>query len=199
MILQTELSNSKHLKQNFQIFGTLFSNHAVQHVSRLANSGYKGFCPRMYQKNDPALRTWKLTIPKYFPNSVFAAATFNLGPRIINDQPRPRRPTKLWTWRVHHHQCRSFQWSQVGRADTMGLGDRNLDPCLTIIILSAMLRHSNLPIQPEQTHLILIPFLLTNLFLDKNCCSITQYSAGALFCFRVNGFRVNGFRNDKDF
>ncbi|KIK52591.1 hypothetical protein GYMLUDRAFT_251083 [Collybiopsis luxurians FD-317 M1] len=83
---QTSPSNTKHTQRDGQVLETLLSNDAVQCVSGLVNSGYRRFCPEMYaeyQANDEALRTSDPTLRKNFPNSVFAATTFNLGPQTI--------------------------------------------------------------------------------------------------------------------
>ncbi|KIK52455.1 hypothetical protein GYMLUDRAFT_49859, partial [Collybiopsis luxurians FD-317 M1] len=175
---QKEPSNTKHSKRNQAIFETLLANKAIQRVSGLANSGFKRFCPAMYEayrENDEALRAWKPSLRKNFPDSVFAATTFNLGPQTVT-------PDHV----DHGNYPGGCAITSAGSFDDTKGGelvvwDLNLvirfPPGSTIIILSALLRHSNLPIQPGEKRY-----------------SITQYSAGALF-----RFASNGLKNDKEF
>ncbi|KAE9390710.1 hypothetical protein BT96DRAFT_833096, partial [Gymnopus androsaceus JB14] len=175
---QTEPSNTKHSKRNLQVLESLLENPAVQRLSGIANSAYKRFCPGMfaeYKQNDEELRCWKPSLRKNFRNTVFAATTFNLGPRSTTDD------------HVDHgnYAPGGCAISCVGPFDDCHGGELvlwNLGIILrfpaatSVIINSALIRHSNLPIQAGERRY-----------------SITQYSAGALF-----RFRYNGFQNDKD-
>ncbi|KIK50091.1 hypothetical protein GYMLUDRAFT_51398 [Collybiopsis luxurians FD-317 M1] len=176
---QTCPSNTKHSKRNAQVLQTLLSNDAVQRVSGLVNSGYRRFCPEMYAEykaNDEALRSSNPTLRKNFPDSVFAATTFNLGPQTVtpdhvdhgNNGPGGCAITSAG----------DFDDAKGGELVLWDLGIViRFPPGSSIIILSAILRHSNLPIQPGEKRY-----------------SITQYSAGALF-----RFAANGMKNDKDY
>ena len=106
---------------------------------------------------------------------MFAATTFNLGPQSTTDD------------HVDHgnYVPGGCMISCVGPFDDCHGGELvlwNLGIILrfpsatSVIINSALVHHSNLPIQAGERRY-----------------SITQYSAGALF-----RFRYNGFRNDKD-
>lgn len=144
----------------------------------MANSAYKRFCPGMYaeyKQNDEVLRDWKPSLRKNFQNTVFAATTFNLGPQTTTDDHfdhgnyAPGGCTISCAGPFNDHKGGELVlW-------TLGIILR-FPAATTIIINSAIIRHSNLPIQAGERRY-----------------SITQYSAGALF-----RFRYNGFRNDKD-
>ncbi len=103
-------------------------------------------------------------------NNIFAAATFNFGPRTL-------------CFRHTDSGNLPFSWCAItalGRFDTcwdghLVLWDLKLiidfPPGLTILILSAILRHSN-----------------TSISKGEHCYSFTQYMAGGLFRWVDYGF-----------
>ncbi|KAE9402352.1 hypothetical protein BT96DRAFT_937307 [Gymnopus androsaceus JB14] len=129
---QMEPSNSKHCKKNLKVLKSLLANPAVQHLSGIANSAYKCFCPGILCKN--------------FRNMVFAATTFNLGP---------------WTTTDDHVDHANYApggcaISCVGAFNNHHGGELVLwnlriilhfPAATTIIINSALICHLNLPIQ----------------------------------------------------
>lgn len=131
--------------------------------------------PKMYQEyydgldqvleNDPSLQP-------LFPNSVFAAASWNFGPRACTVP--------------HVDSCnRAVGWCSI-----LALGDFNpllgghivLDqlkliivfpPGSTILIPSAILRHGNTPIQEGETRMVM-----------------TQFSSGGIYRMVEQGFQT---------
>ncbi|KAE9395573.1 hypothetical protein BT96DRAFT_826045, partial [Gymnopus androsaceus JB14] len=175
---QTQPSNTKHSARNLKILESLLANPAVQRLSGIANSAYKCFCPGMfaeYKENNEELRRWKPGLCKNFRNTVFAATTFNLGPQSTTDD------------HVDHgnYAPGGCTISCLGYFDDRCGGELvlwNLGIILrfpaatTVIINSALICHSNLPLQTGEHRYL-----------------ITQYAAGVLF-----RYHYNGFRNDKD-
>jgi hypothetical protein len=132
------------------------------------------WAPRLYQyycnaneKLDPVLPR-----PRPFWRSVFAAATFNLGPSV-------------WTFRHRDVLNLPFGWCAItalGEFDATNGGHLILwDLGLviefpagsTILIPSATLSHSNIPVAAHEHR-----------------SSFTQYSAGGLFRFADNDFKT---------
>lgn len=176
--LQIEPSNTRHSPQNLKVLDAILANPAVQRISGVANAAYKRYCPNMYQQfkeNDQTLRHWKPSLRRNFPKTVFAATTINFGPQSITDihiDSRNRAPASCSVTSLGPFDSTSggelVLWN-------LGLIIRFPSGC-TILLPSALIAHSNLPIQPGERRY-----------------SITQYSAAAL-----SRFVENGFRNDVD-
>lgn len=171
---QKEPSNTKHSFRNLRVLETLLANSAVKRLSGVANSAYKRFCPGMYseyQENDEELRRWKPSLRRNFPNTVFAATTFNLGPYSVTDDHTDHGNYGPGGCVIG---CAGpFDDLKGGELVLWTLGIILRFPAATsVIINSALIHHSNLPIQ-----------------LSERRYSVTQYSAGALFRFRSNSFR----------
>jgi hypothetical protein len=117
------------------------------------------------------LALWK-PMRHNFVGSIFAACTFNFGPRAVC---------------VPHIDFANLAW---GWCAITALGDFDPDlgghlilwdlrlvirfpPGSTILIPSALIRHSNVPIRPHEHR-----------------CSFVQYTAGGLFRWIWNGFKT---------
>ncbi|KIK50040.1 hypothetical protein GYMLUDRAFT_253326 [Collybiopsis luxurians FD-317 M1] len=158
---QTSPSNTKHRQRDGQVLETLLSNDAVQRVSGLNTKQMT----RLYEPRTPPSARISPTPYSPPPPSTLVLkpllpTTLAMETTVQEVAPSPAQDTKggelvLWD---------------------LGIAIR-FPPGSSIIILSAILRHSNLPIQPGEKRY-----------------SITQYSAGALF-----RFVANGMKNDKDF
>ena len=121
-----------------------------------------------------------LAHPRPFPRSVFASATFNLGPNA-------------WTFKHRDVLNLPFGWCAItalGDFDpTKGghlvLWDLKLviefPPGATILIPSATLAHSNIPVSAHEHR-----------------ASFTQYTAGGLFRFVDNGLQTQSELTAKD-
>ena len=174
-------SNTKHSRRNLKVLQTILANPAVCRLSGLVNSAYKQFCPGIYQEykdNSDALHSWDPSLRQNFPKSVFAATTVNFGDE--NGQAITEDHVDS-----NNYGPGGCTISNGGRFNdrcggelvlwTLGVAVR-FPAASSAIILSGLVRHQNLPIQPGETRY-----------------SITQYSAGALF-----RYVANGFRNDKE-
>jgi hypothetical protein len=132
------------------------------------------WAPRLYQyyrsanaKLDP-----KLPRPRPFRRSVFAAATFNLGPNV-------------WTFKHRDVLNLPFGWCAItalGDFDPTKGGHLVLwelklviefPPGSTILIPSATIAHSNIPVSTNEYR-----------------ASFTQYTAGGMFRFADNDFQT---------
>ncbi|KAF7293279.1 hypothetical protein HMN09_01206800 [Mycena chlorophos] len=150
----------------------LVEDSAFQELASFASSMLAFWAPQLYEyyrqyneKLDPTL-----TNPRPFTRSVFAAATFNLGPNV-------------WTFKHRDVLNLPFGWCAItalGDFDhTKGghlvLWDLKLvvqfPAGSTILIPSATLAHSNIPVGK-----------------DEHRASFTQYTAGGLFRLIDNGF-----------
>lgn len=128
-----------------------------------------------YMENDKELHCWKPSLRRNFTKTVFAAITFNLGECTETDDHCDNG--NLAAGGCVITSAGPFDDKCGGELVVWNLGLILCFPSASsIIINSAIVRHSNLPIQPGEKRY-----------------SITQYSAGATF-----RFRANGFRNDKD-
>lgn len=107
-----------------------------------------------------------------FEGSAFAAATFNLGPRVCTSVHRDH--LNLPGGFCSITALGSYNPTQGGH---LILWDLNLiiefPPGTTILVASAVIAHSNLPVSGGETRM-----------------SFTQYSAGALFRYVDDGFRL---------
>jgi hypothetical protein len=126
----------------------------------------------LYQENLEELIQWDPSLRRNFPKTAFAAASFNFGPK-----------TECYP----HRDWANVSW---GECAVTALGDYNADegghlvlwdlglvvrfpPGSTVLIPSALVRHSNTPIAP-----------------CEHRYSFAQYSAGGLFRWVGRGFRL---------
>lgn len=125
----------------------------------------------LYQENLDNLFRSDTSLFRWFQHSVFSSISFNLGPK-----------TASWPHTDNHNLA--FGWCAItalgnfdpDRGGHLILWDLGLvirfPPGSTILIPSALLTHSNLPIQPGETRY-----------------SIIQYSSAGLFRWVYNGFK----------
>ena len=108
-----------------------------------------------------------------FANSIFAACTFNFGPRA-STRPHLDFGNLAWGW------CAITALGQfdADRGGHLILWDLKLvirfPAGSTILIPSAIIRHSNIPVQPHERRF-----------------SFVQYTAGGLFRWIRNGFQTD--------
>ncbi|KAJ7026432.1 hypothetical protein C8F04DRAFT_966393, partial [Mycena alexandri] len=112
-----------------------------------------------------------LHLPRNFAESVFAAATFNLGPRTIT-YPHYDGRNLLWGWCV----VTALGWFNYKRGGHLILWDLGLiiefPPGSSILMPSALIRHSNIRIGPKEKRF-----------------SFTQFSGAGLFRWIDNGLQ----------
>ncbi|KAF7358842.1 hypothetical protein MSAN_01224100 [Mycena sanguinolenta] len=119
------------------------------------------------------LAAWNPRLNWPFAGSIFAACTFNFGPRA-STCPHLDFGNLAWGW------CAITALGQfdADRGGHLILWDLKLvirfPAGSTIFIPSAILRHSNIPVQPHERRF-----------------SFTQYSAGGLFRWIRNGFQTD--------
>ncbi|KAJ7330276.1 hypothetical protein DFH08DRAFT_966845 [Mycena albidolilacea] len=122
------------------------------------------------------LAQWNPALNWPFVDSIFAACTFNFGPRAITC-PHLDFGNLAWGWCA----ITSLGWFDPDRGGHLILWDLKLiirfPPGSTILIPSAIIRHSNIPVQPHE-----------------KCFSFVQYTAGELFRWIRNGYMT-----DEDF
>ncbi|THU82217.1 hypothetical protein K435DRAFT_691979, partial [Dendrothele bispora CBS 962.96] len=158
--------------QDRLITSILLSSFSFQCIAGFANSLFAAYAPltyALYRESMNKLFDSDATLRRPFLKSVFAAVTFNLGPRT---RTRP-----------HTDQANlSFGWCAItalGNFDPdcgghlilwdLGLMIR-FPPGSTILIPSALLVHSNAPVSSHETRY-----------------SVVQYSAAGLFRWVHNG------------
>ncbi|KAJ7903758.1 hypothetical protein B0H14DRAFT_2328860, partial [Mycena olivaceomarginata] len=111
-----------------------------------------------------------------FVGSVFAACTFNFGPRAVTCAHLDFG-NLAWGWCA----IMSLGWFDADRGGHLILWDLKLIICFppgsTILMPSAIIQHSNIPVQPHEKHF-----------------SFVQYTAGRLFRWIRNGYMT-----DEDF
>jgi hypothetical protein len=130
----------------------------------------------LYESTRAAMEEWGPHLRWNFADSVFAACTFNFGPRTVTC-PHLDFANLAWGW-CAITSLGSFDPDEGGH---LILWDLRLiirfPPGASIFIPSAIVRHSNVPIQSHETR-----------------SSFTQYTAGGLFRWVRNGFMT-----DEDF
>ncbi|KAF9037522.1 hypothetical protein BJ165DRAFT_1353445 [Panaeolus papilionaceus] len=170
--------------RNFGILDEVLQNSGLQSIVGHTDSLFKLYAPRLHAHYNTTLDSvihWSRNrCHRVFPNSVFAAATINTGERVVS---------------VSHSDHKNLSW---GLCSITALGNFDPDfgghlvlwdlkyvirfpPGSTILIPSALLRHSNVPIRTgEVRH------------------SFTQYTAGGLFRFVHNKFKANNKLSEEE-
>ncbi|KAJ7779944.1 hypothetical protein B0H16DRAFT_1830502 [Mycena metata] len=126
-----------------------------------------------YQSQVDDLTLWKPSLVWNFVGSVFAACTFNFGPHTIT-LPHLDFGNLSWGWCA----ITALGWFDPDLGGHLILWDLKLvirfPPGSTILIPSAIICHSNVPIRPHEKRF-----------------SFTQYTAGGLFRWIRNGFQTD--------
>ncbi|KAJ7726080.1 hypothetical protein B0H14DRAFT_3620326 [Mycena olivaceomarginata] len=153
---------------------------ADPHINRMANfaSGvFASWAPCLYEhyhNNDQKLRIKHPDLRRPFVGSIFSCAAFNFGPNV-------------WTFKHRDVLNLAFGWCAIqalGKFDATKGGHLILwDLKLVIefpagalvLIPSATLSHSNVPVQSGDTR-----------------ASFTQFTSGGLFRYVDNGYRTEG-------
>ncbi|KAF8200627.1 hypothetical protein K438DRAFT_1436955, partial [Mycena galopus ATCC 62051] len=161
-------------KANAVICAAMVAHWAIQRIAGFSNAIFQAHAPalhRFYKQQTRILFAAAPYLTRLFPEtvSVFATCTFNFGPRTVTF-PHVDAANLAWGW------CSITALGQFN-PDLGGhliLWDLNLvirfPPGSTIMIPSALLRHSNVSIQQNETRY-----------------SFTQYTAGSLFRWVHNG------------
>ncbi|KAJ2999325.1 hypothetical protein NUW54_g6950 [Trametes sanguinea] len=171
---QQRVSNLAQNEHNHAVLDALIKQAAVRRVANFGSAAFQLFAPRLYDYYEDSMNALYLQDPSLrpnFTNNVFAAVTFNLGRRTIS-YTHLDHLNLPWGW------CAI---TAVGNFDPIAGGHIVLHdlrmviefpPGSTILIPSAILRHSN-----------------TTIAADERRYSFTQFSAGGLFRWIEHGFQ----------
>ncbi|KAJ7801387.1 hypothetical protein B0H14DRAFT_2386470, partial [Mycena olivaceomarginata] len=161
----------------------LLADPAINRMANFASGVFALWAPRLYQQyhnNNEKLRIKLPDLRRPFVGSIFSCAAFNFGPNV-------------WTFRHRDVLNLTFGWCAIqalGDFDpTKGghlvLWDLKLVieflPGALVLIPSATLSHSNIPVQPGDTRV-----------------SFTQFTAGGLFRYVDNRYRTEGELAEED-
>ncbi|KAJ7131813.1 hypothetical protein C8R43DRAFT_895557, partial [Mycena crocata] len=161
---------------NTKLTDELLAHDYFKRIAQFATILFAMWAPLLftfYQAQMALLSAWKPSLRRNFAGSVFAACTFNFGPRAIT-APHLDFANLAWGW------CAI---TALGKFDPdlgghLILWDLRLvirfPPGSTILLPSALVRHSNVTIQQHECRY-----------------SFTQYSAGGLFRWIRNGFKTD--------
>ncbi|KAJ6470478.1 hypothetical protein C8R45DRAFT_836831 [Mycena sanguinolenta] len=173
---QTEPGELQNNIANTQLTDELLAHKYFQRIANFANMLLAIWAPLLYAfyaAQMALLSGWKRGMRRNFAGSIFAACTFNLGPRMVC---------------APHLDFGNLAW---GWCAITALGDFDLDvgghlilwdlrlvirfpPGSTILLPSALIRHSNVPIRSHERRF-----------------SFVQYTAGGLFRWVRNGFKTD--------
>ncbi|KAJ7078269.1 hypothetical protein B0H15DRAFT_804874 [Mycena belliarum] len=173
---QTEPGELCNNEANTALTNDFLADQAFKRLAGFANCLFSLFAPLLfafYQAQMGLIAAWRPNLHWNFVGSVFAACTFNFGPHAIT---------------VPHLDFGNLAW---GWCAITALGDFNPDlgghlilwdlklvirfpPGSTILIPSAIIRHSNVPVLAHEQRF-----------------SFTQYTAGGLFRWIRNGFQTD--------
>ncbi|KAJ7482921.1 hypothetical protein B0H11DRAFT_1723647 [Mycena galericulata] len=168
---------------NALILAQLLATKPFQRIAGFINGMFLSYAPDLheyYRTTMYKLHRWNRRLPRNFNEltSVFAAVTFNFGPRTVT-LPHLDFANLAWGW-CSITALGDFDPNKGGH---LILWDLRLvirfPPGSSILIPSAILRHSNVAIQQGEKRF-----------------SFTQFTAAGIFRFVGNGFRtekqVNG-------
>ncbi|KAJ3712060.1 hypothetical protein C8R42DRAFT_545618, partial [Lentinula raphanica] len=174
--------NGRAKPQNFRVSGKanqeamqeLLQNKALRRISGFHNNlfnlfSHKNYMQYILMKDELLQKQPELRTP--FPNSSFAAVTFNLGPRSYSP-PHMDADNSASGW-CSDTPLGNFDPDKGGHLVLWDLGlIIRFPPGSTILFPSALITHSTIPIQEHETRFAMI-----------------QYSSGGLFRWRENGFK----------
>ncbi|KAJ7513010.1 hypothetical protein B0H11DRAFT_1948400 [Mycena galericulata] len=162
---------------NALILAQLLAAKPFQRIAGFINKMFYSYSPDLhdhYRTTMAELHRWKDSLPRNFSalTSVFAAATFNFGPRTVT-LPHLDFANLAWGW----CSITALGYFDPNKGGHLILWDLRLvirfPPGSSILIPSAILRHSNVAIQQGEKRF-----------------SFTQYTAAGIFRFVGNGFRT---------
>ncbi|KAJ7159899.1 hypothetical protein C8R43DRAFT_881705, partial [Mycena crocata] len=173
---QTEPGELCNNVANTQLTDELLAHDYFKRIAQFTTILFTMWAPLLfafYQLHMALLSAWKPSLRRNFAGSVFAACTFNFGPRAIT-APHLDFTNLAWGW------CAITALGKFNpdRGGHLILWDLRLiirfPPGSTILIPSALIWHSNVPIGPHEYR-----------------ASFTQYTAGGLFRWVRNGFKTD--------
>nr|GAT52793.1 predicted protein [Mycena chlorophos] len=161
------------------ILESLLESEPFTRIAGFSNSILLNFAPRLhayYETTMDALFNWDPRLRRIFRRgtSVFPSCTFNFGPQTVT-VPHLDLLNLAWGW-CFITALGNFDPNKGGHLILWDLKRFiRFPPGATIAIPSALLRHSNVQIQQDETRY-----------------SFTQFAAGGLFRFVENGSSSTG-------
>ncbi|KAJ6492731.1 hypothetical protein C8R47DRAFT_975578 [Mycena vitilis] len=173
---QTEPGELRHSATNMRLTDELLRDASFQRLAGFADCLFRVFAPVLYafyQTQMALIASWRPSLRWNFARSVFAACTFNFGPHAIT-VPHLDFGNLAWGW-CAITALGAFDPDVGGH---LILWDLKLvirfPPGSTILLPSALIRHSNVPVAAHERRY-----------------SFTQYTAGGLFRWIRNGFQTD--------
>ncbi|KAF8128328.1 hypothetical protein K438DRAFT_2140509, partial [Mycena galopus ATCC 62051] len=162
--------------RNTRLTDELLAHEYFRRITQFANVLFAIWAPLLfafYTAQMALLRSWKPSLRPNFVGSVFAACTFNFGPRAIC-APHLDFANLAWGW-CAITALGNFNPDFGGHLILWDLGlVIRFPPGSTILIPSALIRHSNIPIRAHEQR-----------------SSFVQYTTGGLFRWVRNGFQTS--------
>ncbi|KAJ6461714.1 hypothetical protein C8R45DRAFT_941106 [Mycena sanguinolenta] len=173
---QTKLGELCQNVANTRLTDELLAHDFFCCIALFANMLFYLWAPLLfafYSSQMALLSGWKPSIRPNFVGSVFAACTFNFGPGAIC-APHLDFANLAWGW-CAITALGDFDPDVSGHLILWDLRLVIYFPLgSTILLPSAIVRHSNVPIHGHERR-----------------CSFVQYTAGGLFCWVRNGFKTD--------
>lgn len=166
--------NLKHEERNAAELNGLLKHSSIRRIAGFASSAFKSWAPNLhghYAENLDDLLKAHPSLRRNFPNSVWAAATFNFGPKVVTKKHRDYANLPYGWCAVT--ALGDFDPTKGGHLVLWDLGlIIEFPPGSTILLPSAAISHSNTPISRTESR-----------------SSFAQYSAGGLFRWAAHGFQ----------
>ncbi|KAJ7794774.1 hypothetical protein B0H14DRAFT_2392291 [Mycena olivaceomarginata] len=173
---QMEPGELRNNVSNTRLTDELHAHEFFWRIAHFANILFAVWAPVLfafYTAQMALLHTWKPSLRPNFLGSVFAACTFNFGPRAICASHLDFA-NLVWGW-CAITALGNFDPDYGGHLILWDLGlVIRFPPGSTILIPSALIRHSNVPIRAHEQR-----------------GSFVQYTAGGLFRWVRNGFKTS--------
>ncbi|KJA18009.1 hypothetical protein HYPSUDRAFT_145652, partial [Hypholoma sublateritium FD-334 SS-4] len=171
---QKSPGNLRHEERNAAELNGLLKHDSIRRIAGFASSAFLSWAPRLHghfaENLDGLLKTHP-SLRRNFPNSVWAAATFNFGPQVVTKKHRDFANLPYGWCAVT--ALGDFDPTEGGHLVLWDLGlVIEFPPGSTILLPSAAISHSNTPISRTESR-----------------SSFAQYSAGGLFRWAAHGFQ----------
>ncbi|KAJ7851558.1 hypothetical protein B0H13DRAFT_2238280 [Mycena leptocephala] len=167
-----------HTAFNALVLAQLLATEPFRRIAGFVNVMFRSYAPDLHEHFRSTVEALYHQLPHLPRNydeftSVFAGATFNFGPRTVSF-PHLDFANLAWGW-CAVTALGNFDPDKGGHLILWDLGlVIHFPPGSTILLPSALLRHSNVAIQEGETRY-----------------SFTQYTAAGIFCYVYNGFRTD--------
>ncbi|KAJ7127928.1 hypothetical protein C8R44DRAFT_616591, partial [Mycena epipterygia] len=153
----------------------LLKNKYIRRICGFQSSTYRSFAPKIFKQYVTDLQALFENQPGLtlnFTNSIFPAATFNLGPEAVTFDHLDYRNNPFGWCGITNHGDFDPKKSALLYLKQIKLVVE-FPPTASVLIPSAVIDHGNTSLGPGETR-----------------CSITQYAAGGLFRWVKYGFKT---------